>query len=287
MKYKLGIRLAELRKENGFSQEEIAEILAVSRQAVSNWERGESSPDTENLIELAKIYNITIDELIFEKKTMKSTTKKQNKTENHTKNVHIGFDGIKVTDAENNTSINIGFKGIHVVDSNSSTDVHIDKNGVIVNNEEYHKNYWIDMIMPLVAVTFYFIYSLCKGDAWHYSWLILVLIPIIHSLYDSFKHKEPERFAYPVLVISAYIAYGLLCKIWHPSWLYFLSIPFYYCACECIKKHPHKNTDTEMDENEQNNKKIAKALALILCISTIIFLGLISFCPSVFSSIIK
>ena len=58
MTIKLGNRLASIRKEKGYSQEELAEKLGVSRQAISKWECGEASPDTDNLIELAKIYNM-------------------------------------------------------------------------------------------------------------------------------------------------------------------------------------------------------------------------------------
>ena len=64
MTIKTADRLAELRKARGLSQEELAEQLGVTRQAVSKWERAESAPDTDNLIELAKIYGVTLDELI-------------------------------------------------------------------------------------------------------------------------------------------------------------------------------------------------------------------------------
>ena len=58
-------RLVKLRKKNGFSQEALADKIGVSRQAVSKWERSESSPDTDNLISLAKIYNLTMDEILY------------------------------------------------------------------------------------------------------------------------------------------------------------------------------------------------------------------------------
>ena len=57
-------KLVGLRKKHGLSQEELAEKIGVSRQAVSKWERAEASPDTENLIALAKIYNISLDEML-------------------------------------------------------------------------------------------------------------------------------------------------------------------------------------------------------------------------------
>ena len=64
MDYKTADRLIELRKKHGYSQEELAEKLYISRQAVSKWERAESLPDTENLIALAGLYKISIDKLI-------------------------------------------------------------------------------------------------------------------------------------------------------------------------------------------------------------------------------
>ncbi len=57
-------RLADLRRSKGYSQEGLARKLGLSRQAVSKWERAESSPDTENLIALAKLYGVSLDELL-------------------------------------------------------------------------------------------------------------------------------------------------------------------------------------------------------------------------------
>ncbi len=51
----MGERITELRKERNISQAELAKELEVSRQAVSKWEKGLSSPDTQKLIEMAKL----------------------------------------------------------------------------------------------------------------------------------------------------------------------------------------------------------------------------------------
>ena len=64
MSLMLGTKLADLRKRHGFSQEVLAEKMGVSRQAVSKWERGESTPDTDTLIELARLYEVSLDELV-------------------------------------------------------------------------------------------------------------------------------------------------------------------------------------------------------------------------------
>lgn len=57
-------KLQILRKRNGLSQERLAEKLGVSRQAVSKWESGQSTPDLNKLIKLSELYNVTIDSLV-------------------------------------------------------------------------------------------------------------------------------------------------------------------------------------------------------------------------------
>ena len=61
----LGEKLRRLRIARQLSQEQLAEKLQVSRQAISKWELGESMPDTENLILLSKFYGVSIDYLLL------------------------------------------------------------------------------------------------------------------------------------------------------------------------------------------------------------------------------
>ncbi len=60
----IALNLARMRVEHSLSQEGLANILGLSRQAVSKWERGESVPDLGNLIALSDLYEVTVDELI-------------------------------------------------------------------------------------------------------------------------------------------------------------------------------------------------------------------------------
>ena len=53
-----------LRKQNGWSQEELAEKLNVSRQAVSRWENGTALPDAQNVLQLSKLFHVTTDYLL-------------------------------------------------------------------------------------------------------------------------------------------------------------------------------------------------------------------------------
>ncbi len=64
MNIEIANKLQQMRKKNNLSQEELAAKMRVTRQAVSKWERAESAPDMENLILLAKLYGVTIDELL-------------------------------------------------------------------------------------------------------------------------------------------------------------------------------------------------------------------------------
>lgn len=57
-------RFARLRVERGYSQEALANELGISRQAVSRWECGDSSPDVENLVALSDLYGISLDSLV-------------------------------------------------------------------------------------------------------------------------------------------------------------------------------------------------------------------------------
>lgn len=66
MKQYFAIKLQELRKQHGLSQEALAEILDVSRQSVSKWESGKIYPEIDKIIFLSEYFNISIDELLKE-----------------------------------------------------------------------------------------------------------------------------------------------------------------------------------------------------------------------------
>lgn len=68
----LGEKLRRLRIARQLSQEQLADKLQVSRQAISKWELGESIPDTENLILLSKFYGVSIDYLLLNELNLSS-----------------------------------------------------------------------------------------------------------------------------------------------------------------------------------------------------------------------
>lgn len=66
----LGERIKECRCKSHLSQEKVAELVGVSRQAVTKWEAGQSAPNTENLFRLAEIFGTTVDFLISNEDTL-------------------------------------------------------------------------------------------------------------------------------------------------------------------------------------------------------------------------
>ena len=64
MKKQIKDKILELRKANEMTQQQLAEKLIVTPQAVSRWEKGETEPDADTLIKIAEIFNVSLDELI-------------------------------------------------------------------------------------------------------------------------------------------------------------------------------------------------------------------------------
>ena len=60
----LADKIIELRKKNGWSQEELAEKLGVSRQAVSKWEGAQSVPDIQRILEMSRLFGVSTDYLL-------------------------------------------------------------------------------------------------------------------------------------------------------------------------------------------------------------------------------
>lgn len=72
-------KLQELRKNKGLTQEDLAEILYVSRTAISKWESGRGYPNIESLKELSKFFEVSIDDLLSGEKLL-SIAEKENKS---------------------------------------------------------------------------------------------------------------------------------------------------------------------------------------------------------------
>lgn len=201
-------RLYEYRKKNNLSQEELAEKMGVSRQAVSKWERAEASPDTDNLIMLSKIYGVTLDELI---------------------------NGEKENDIPNQECCEDEF--FNDEDDVASNDNKDEK--TVVGSRK--RLFWLEfpwVILCTIAYLVFGFYGICGG--WGQSWIIFITIPIYYSLIEAIFKRNPSEFAYPVLATFVYLYFGMYQGLWHPTWIIFVTIPVYYIIADVFKPEKDK-----------------------------------------------
>ncbi len=97
----LGLRISEFRKKNALTQEEFAEKLGVTAQAVSKWENDISCPDIMLLPEIAKIFKVSIDELMGIK-----TPSSSNFTEQYFKQTDLSKLKLRIHIVNNNNQNN-------------------------------------------------------------------------------------------------------------------------------------------------------------------------------------
>ncbi len=69
---KTGKFIAELRKEKNLSQQELADLIPISREAISKWERGKNGADNSSLLRLSEIFNVSINEILYGEKKNKN-----------------------------------------------------------------------------------------------------------------------------------------------------------------------------------------------------------------------
>lgn len=252
MTIEIANRLQQLRKEKGYSQEQLAEALGISRQAVSKWERAESSPDTDNLICLAKLYGVSLDELLQTDQSVEDIKKEQEekqeeapkrKDEDH---VHIGAGGIHVH-SKDGDDVHVGWDGIRVKASNKNESINISPKGIIIDslNKRRSKTFYIvkDALSGVIVVGCALAYVLmgALANLWHPGWIVFLLIPILCSIIEGVEKKKFDCFCYPIFVTAIYLLLGFLINGWHPYWFVFITIPLYYMLVHPIDQAIHKN----------------------------------------------
>ena len=201
MNLEIANRLQKLRKEKGYSQEQLAEELGISRQAVSKWERAESSPDTDNLICLAKLYGISLDELLSTDETVEEIIENNEITEEVETTFEVEIPKIKKVLTKKEKAIEL-FETINFFSI-----------GII-----------------------YFVLGSCF-NLWPPAWIVFLFIPINSSLIEAISNKQPDEFAFPVLLAAIYLFIGSVYNLWHPGWIIFITIPLYYGIIDFFEKN--------------------------------------------------
>ena len=234
MNIEIANRLVELRKKNGLSQEELADKLGLSRQAVSKWERAESSPDTDNLICLAKLYNVSLDDLLQTSQDVdeikEEVREKESEKENSIKELkerleEKGYAALSEEEKER-------YKKISTFD-------HI-----------------FTSVMYVVAVIIYFTISFIYEGQWQRLWVIFLVPVFLSSIISCIKKRRVTPFAFPVFVAFIYLGIGVYFSLWHPTWIMFISIPIFYTLGGTIdsaiaKKRNEKVDPDDIDDDDE------------------------------------
>ena len=247
MTIEIADRLIKLRKEHGYSQEELADKLGLSRQAVSKWERAEASPDTDNLICLAKLYGVSLDQLLSTDDDVETIVEEQVKRDSEVEEgVKKEKDTVVITDDEGNRAI---IKDKEVI--------YEDSEGNRVNKKEKRYDKFISVvnvvegILSIVAlIAFILVGSIFH--AWYWAWVFFFVPEIICSLLRAIHKKNAQHFNVSFLALFAFfftcMAYpGLEAQLWHPMWIAFLLIPIYHMVVSMIRKIMRKEDDEEND----------------------------------------
>ena len=213
---KLGNTLYELRKKAGLSQEELAEKLNVSRQAVSKWECGESLPDTEKLIAISKFYSVSLDEL-------------------------VGNELIKSEPTQEQSTAQASSEEQALTVAKSAAPAPVEENDDEEDEDEAWKNKSVGArilsALPLpIIVTIAFLLWGFIWDGWAVGWTLYLLIPVYHSLIDCVRQRRWSAFSYPVLISFIYLLMGMQWDLWHPYWIIYITVPIYYAIASAIDR---------------------------------------------------
>jgi len=212
MNIEIANRLVELRKEKGYSQESLAAEIGISRQSVSKWERAESSPDTDNLICLAKLYGVSLDELLNTTQSIEDIVKDK-------KSESI-FDDDE--EDEEKDSHHLSKEETRIAEE----ELHLDK---------WHRvKHWSYSILTILVLISYFLVGYLVPNLWGISpntwgtaWVLFLLIPLYTELYNMFLYKDFSHLTGAVVFIAtiAFFVISYLTHRWEITWICFLLIP--------------------------------------------------------------
>lgn len=258
-------RLVDRRKAAGLSQEALAAQLGVSRQAVSKWERSESSPDTDNLIALAALYDVSLDELLYgeaandadgledgsaDTETADVADEAESSTEhadcsdkplfdislargihvidpNKGEEVHVGWSGIHVANERRGEEVHVGWSGIHVTNERKGEEVHVGPGGVHIDTLEDDGHSVRTNDDGTVTI---------DGETFS-SWKEAHDKPDHHGKHFHTKAGRAwNKFPFPALVTLAYLVLGIVYGTWGMGLFLVFLIPVYYAIGDFIDR---------------------------------------------------
>lgn len=246
-------RLVDRRKAAGLSQEALAAQLGVSRQAVSKWERSESSPDTDNLIALAALYGVSLDELLYGEAASDADGSEDGSTET-VDEAKEAEDSAEHADCGDKPLVDISLaRGIHVIDPNKGEEVHVGWNGIHVTNERKGEEVHVGPDGVHVDTLEDDGHSVHTDDDG--------TVTIDGETFSSWKEAHDKldhhgkhfhtkvgrtwnKFPFPTLVALAYLVLGIVYGTWAAGLFLVFLIPVYYAFGDFIdQRHLSKLID--------------------------------------------
>lgn len=246
-------RLVDRRKAAGLSQEALAAQLGVSRQAVSKWERSESSPDTDNLIALAALYGVSLDELLYGEAASDADSSEDGSTET-VDEAKEAEESAEHADCGDKPLVDISLaRGIHVIDPNKGEEVHVGWNGIHVANERKGEEVHVGpggLHIDTLEGDGHSVHTNDDGtvtidDETFSSW---------KEAHDKLDHhgkhfhtkvgRAWNKFPFPALVTLAYLVLGIVYGTWATGLFLIFLIPVYYAIGDFIdRRHLSKLID--------------------------------------------
>lgn len=240
-------RLVDRRKAAGLSQEALAAQLGVSRQAVSKWERSESSPDTDNLIALAALYGVSLDELLYGEAVDDADGSEDSDTGAETPNEGGEAEGSADDDSHGDKPlVDISLaRGIHVIDPNKGEEVHVGWNGIHVSNERKGEEVHVGpggVHVDTLEDDGHSVHTNADGT-----------VTIDGETFSSWKEAHDKldhhgkhfhtklgrawnKFPFPALVALAYLVLGIVYGTWGMGLFLVFLIPVYYAIGDFIDR---------------------------------------------------
>lgn len=261
MNVEIANRLQQLRKKNNLSQEELAEKIGISRQAVSKWERAEASPDTDNLILLSKLYKVSLDELLkTESEPLEAVSLKKEDygytdepvreklPDSYTdEEIYPGreqdnsipkgapFDTDQMGERQSDLNEKIGKAGRAIGDVINAAGQKINQEFTPEKKKDFESR--VEKGMEKLGEKFDRLGQKIDGMTGSES-----------SQSYSYKHRKREKKTgdrpaptlfdklFPFVIVFGFLAAAGL-DLAHPGWILFLLIPFYYTTRTAVKNH--------------------------------------------------
>lgn len=240
-------RLVDRRKAAGLSQEALAAQLGVSRQAVSKWERSESSPDTDNLIALAALYDVSLDELLYGEAANDADGLEDGSADTETADVaDEAEDSAEHADCGDKPLVDISLaRGIHVIDPNKGEEVHVGWSDIHVTNERKGEEVHVGPGGVHIDTLEDDGHSMRTND----DGTVTIDGETLSSwkeAHDKLDHhgkhfhtkvgRAWNKFPFPAVVALAYLALGIICGAWSMGLFLVFLIPVYYAIGDFIDR---------------------------------------------------